>query len=191
MGLDDLAGAYLSRALRNNKSIVKLDLDSNMFGPQTCIALADSLTTNTTVEHVNLESNLLSRSGNGGHDLTGISAMAKMLTTNKTLKYVNMWRCNIGSEGGQLLLQGINKNSTLLFFQLGNNGLSQTHSKRISDRLDENNQLEREGQELKQVSESVTAIYSGRFGDVERECVTRVGRAVRPASSVKKNKKGE
>jgi len=154
MGLNDLAGAYLGRALRNNKTLSKLDMDSNNFGPKTCISLADSLEANTTVAHINLESNLLSKTDSRGHDLSGIAALSKMLTVNKTLKTLSLWRCNIGSEGGQIMLNGMSRNSTILYLELGNNGLSQAHQNFISGRLDENQQLAIEAKELKQLQQS-------------------------------------
>ncbi|GMI05388.1 hypothetical protein TrVE_jg13644 [Triparma verrucosa] len=138
MQLSDLAGAYLCRALKNNRSIVKLDLEANLFGPKTCKALADALLTNDVVTHVNLESNLLVKNDAGSHDVTGVAAIADMLCTNKTLLYLNLWRCNVQSEGGHQLVNGIMENQTLIFFEVGNNGLVQSQYKKIAEKLDLN-----------------------------------------------------
>ncbi|GMH75091.1 hypothetical protein TL16_g06649 [Triparma laevis f. inornata] len=138
MQLSDLAGAYLCRALKNNRSIVKLDLESNKFGPKTCSALADALLTNNVVTHVNLESNMLVKNEVGSHDVSGVAAIADMLCTNKALLYLNLWRCNVQSEGGHQLVNGIMENQTLIFFEVGNNGLVQSQHKRIAEKLDQN-----------------------------------------------------
>ena len=43
LGLSDKAGCYISRALKNNKTLVKLELDGNQLGPNTCIELERDL----------------------------------------------------------------------------------------------------------------------------------------------------
>mmetsp|Transcript_10994 Transcript_10994/g.22559 ORF Transcript_10994/g.22559 Transcript_10994/m.22559 type:complete len:623 (+) Transcript_10994:178-2046(+) len=144
MNLTDKAGAYLCRALRNNRSIVKLDLESNSFGPMTCTTLSDSLLKNDVVKHVNLESNPLVK-GELDHDVSGVQAMANMFSHNKTLVYLNLWRCNIQSEGGQILVNGLQDNSTIIFFELGNNGLGQNQQKKLGELLERNqNNYEKE-----------------------------------------------
>ena len=139
MKLPDLAGAYLCRALKNNRSIVKLDLESNHFGPKTCATLADSLAINDVVRHVNLESNNLVRGdGDSTNDWSGVEALADMLASNKTIVYLNLWRCNVQSQGGHIMFNGIQNNDTLIFFELGNNGLGQHEQKKLAEKLERN-----------------------------------------------------
>ena len=52
------------------------------------------------------------------------------------------------------MLNGMSRNSTILYLELGNNGLSQAHQNFISGRLDENQQLAIEAKELKQLQQS-------------------------------------
>lgn len=59
MNLSDLSGAYICRALRNNRSLIKLELGGNYCGIKTCTALGDALMTNNVVKFVSLESNPL------------------------------------------------------------------------------------------------------------------------------------
>ena len=138
MGLSDLSGAYLGRAMKNNRSVVKLDMGGNLFGPKTCRALAESLEANDTVRHVNLELNSLVKDEEGKHDVSGVVALAKMLKVNRTLQYLNLYRCNVQSEGGHALVQGLAENETLIFLEVGNNGLGQPQMRRMAARLDEN-----------------------------------------------------
>ena len=138
MGLSDLSGAYLCRALRNNRSIVKVDAEGNNFGPKTLTSLADSLTTNDVVRHVNLEGNPLVKNEAGGHDVAGVGRLAEMLKVNNSLRYLNLFGCNIQSSGGHQLVSGLVGNAALIFLEVGNNGLSQGQTRRVADRLDEN-----------------------------------------------------
>jgi hypothetical protein len=156
MKLSDLAGAYISRALRSNRSIIKLDLESNYFGPKTCKSLADALTTNTTVTHVNLESNLLTK-GSKGNDLSGVEAIADMLKQNTTLVYLNMWRCSVASEGGHRIVTGLAENDTIIFLELGHNGLTQSQEKRVADKLDENKEQFEMRQEVRRAEDKKAA----------------------------------
>ena len=151
MNLPDLAGAYLCRALRNNTTIVKLDLESNNFGPKTCRSLADSLTTNTTITHVNLESNLLTKGPKGLdiRDISGVEAIAGMLRSNQTLVYLNMWRCSVASEGGHHMVSGLSANDTLIFLELGHCGLTQSQEKSIAEKLDDNKDKYEAGQDVR------------------------------------------
>ena len=106
--------------------------------------------------------------------------MSKMLATNKTLKYLNLWRCNIGSEGGQLILHGINRNDTILFFEFGNNGLSQTHQIKISERLDQNKTKNQEEEELRQHQEQKQAdedtIIKAEIDQKTKEVLSKSGK---------------
>ena len=113
------------------------DLEANNFGPMTCATLSDSLLKNDVVKHVNLESNSLVK-GESGHDVSGIQAMANMFAHNKTLVYLNLWRCNVQSEGGQILVNGLENNNTIIFFELGNNGLGQNQQKKLGKLLERN-----------------------------------------------------
>lgn len=131
MELYDLAGTYLSRALKNNRVLRKIDLGCNSFGPNTCKTLGDSLTTNNVLVHVNLESNPLTAK----NDLSGVEAIAKMLKQNKSLTYFSLWRCGIGIEGGKMISDAVVSNDSLTCFELGYNTWESIDICRITAKL--------------------------------------------------------
>jgi len=61
--LDDLAGSFLARMLRNNNVLEKLEMQGNCFGPITCLSLANSLKYNVKLNHLNLSNNPLTKEG--------------------------------------------------------------------------------------------------------------------------------
>lgn len=172
MNLPDKAGAYLCRALRNNRSIIKLDLESNKFGPLTCSTLSESLLKNDVVRHVNLESNNLMR-GEHGHDVSGIQAMANMFANNKTLLHLNLWRCNIQSEGGHILVNGLQNNGNIIFFELGNNGLGLNQQKKLAELLERNQatyeQEQDDTNEAKRIQAEKNAIINAEKDEIAKK----------------------
>ena len=106
---------YISRALKNNRSIVKLEMGENLFGPKTCRILAESMLVNDVVRFIDLGSNPLTIE----NDINGIESMTEMLKKNQTLRHLSFWRCNIGVEGGKLLSSAILLNNALTCFELG------------------------------------------------------------------------
>ena len=118
MNLSDISGSFLARALKNNKSIRKLDLSGNLIGTRTCKTLADSLLNNDIIQCIILESNPLSAKNN----VSGIKALASMLCKNQSLRHLNLWRCNTGIEAGSIISDAIFFNKTLIFLDTGYNG---------------------------------------------------------------------
>ena len=62
----------------------------------------------------------------------------KLKGKNKSLIYLNLWRCGVASEGGNQLAAGMANNDTVIFLELGRNGLTQSQEKRIAEKLDNN-----------------------------------------------------
>ena len=125
--LSDFAGSTVARMLRRNGTLRKvgvgsascgsppvsdapsrarsrsqLELDENELGPRACNAFGESLSSNSTLVRLSLESNPLTKDG---EDSSGISAMARMLGANKTLTSLNLWRGGIKFDGCAELAQ--------------------------------------------------------------------------------------
>ena len=132
-GLADLAGAFLCRALRDHRTIIKLELGGNLLGPKTCRSLGNALSTNRTVRSVSLESNPLT--GDKQDDLSGIWAIADMLRKNQGLRYLSLLRCNIGPEGGKEVAEALCSNDVLTCIELGYNGWEKSHIRKIAQIL--------------------------------------------------------
>lgn len=133
--LDDAAGKSLALMLKRNATLQRLDLESNALGPTTCRELADALSHNDALVFLSLESNPLT---DDEKDFAGVSAIAGMLAKNATLRTLNLWRTRLGTEGGKLLAQGVEKNTTLLCVDVGNNRVATVDGMRIDVQLQKN-----------------------------------------------------
>ena len=151
MNISDLSGSYICRALRKNRSIIKLELGGNNCGPKTCLSLGDSLKINNVVTYVSLESNLLT---NGLDDKLGMESIATMLSVNNTLKHLSVWGCNINSEGCKMLADNLSLNKSLISFDLFYNDWEQDQINVIYDRLKQNCEIEAEKEKLRETIEN-------------------------------------
>lgn len=133
MGLLDKAGSYIARALANNATIMKLELDCNHFGQQTCTELAKSLTLNSTLLCLSLGSNPLIKGDDNKVDC--IELLAKAIVSSG-LTSLSLWRCGIGIEGGKAICEAVAKSTTLISLEVGYNDFNP------SDVLLMNKQLE-------------------------------------------------
>lgn len=134
-GLDDMAGKCLATMLRRNTSLQRLELESNNFGPATAKELAGALTENESLQALNLESNPLT---DDEKDFSGVAALGAMLVTNWSLKTLNLWRTRLGTEGGKQIAMGLEKNTTLVCLDIGNNRIATLDGVKIDQRLSRN-----------------------------------------------------
>ena len=141
--LNDFSGLRMGRMLLRNTRLTKLELDTNNFGPRTCTALGESLKVNTTLKHLSMENNPLTKKQDGSTDHGGVAALASSFAYNKTLVSLNLWRCNIGKEGGQAMEKGLARNNTLVFLEVGNNGIPAECIQEIAQRLESNMMAEK------------------------------------------------
>ncbi|KAJ1436127.1 leucine rich repeat protein [Ochromonadaceae sp. CCMP2298] len=132
--LDDHAGCYLARILKRNSTLRKIELDNNKLGARTCAAFGDSLVHNSSLSYLSLDSNEISTF----QDQSGIKALADAIRVNRSLTSLNLWRTSITAAGGELLANGIEENSTLLFCDVGHNMMEMGDVKRVVERLDGN-----------------------------------------------------
>lgn len=144
--LDDLAGKCLAQMLRRNTSLSRLELESNGLGPMTAKDLADALTVNESLQYLSLESNPLT---DDEKDFSGIAALGTMLTHNSTLLTLNLWRTRLGSEGGKQIALGIEKNTTLVCLDIGNNRIATIDGVKIDQRLTKNRKALEQREERK------------------------------------------
>ena len=133
MGLNDRAGSYIARALANNATLMKLELEGNHFGQQTCKELAKSLTLNNTLRFLSVGSNPLTKGDDDKVDC--IELLAKAIQT-AGLTSLSLWRCGIGIEGGKAICTAVAKSTSLISVEVGYNDF------KPSDVLLMNKQLE-------------------------------------------------
>ena len=119
IGLSDVSGAFLARALHNNTSLKKLEMGGNQFASVCCRQLAESLLANTTLNFLGLDSNPLC-TGNGSKESMALFSQA--IGKNTSLTYLSLWRCGLCTRASRLLADEIaNGLSRLIGFEFGYN----------------------------------------------------------------------
>lgn len=101
MSLGDDVGTELARALRSNRTLRRLELDHNKFGPVTAAAFADLLESSASegvarLTYLSLEGNQLCGGwdGSAGHDPSSMHALALAVAKHPTIVAVNF--CSTG-----------------------------------------------------------------------------------------------
>jgi hypothetical protein len=130
--LSDKAGASLARALRNNTSLIKLEMDENQFGRETCEVLAESLLINKTLKSLSFASNPLEKCRDS------VLLLANALSINSGLVSLCLWQCGIGMEGGTAICDAVYKNASLIIVEIGYNNFDNYDVLRMTGKLEEN-----------------------------------------------------
>ena len=117
MDISDASGSYIARAMKNNTSIYKLEMNDNLLGSKTCATLGESLEANSTLEYLSIDSNPLTVA-NGKASVEGL---VNIIKKNDALRHLGIWRCNIGIEGGREIAEAMLSNENLICFCLGYN----------------------------------------------------------------------
>jgi Ran GTPase-activating protein (RanGAP) involved in mRNA processing and transport len=104
------ASVLASSLAMNRSSLVELNLDHNMLGEDTALALAAMLQTNRRLKLLDLNSNSL-------HDRGGV-ALARSLRDNTSLRRLGMARTGIGAETAESFLRTLQDNVTLCRLRL-------------------------------------------------------------------------
>jgi hypothetical protein len=100
-------------------------------------AFGESLVRNSSLQHLNLDSNPLT--GSDG-DIDGIRHLAAALEQNATLTSLNLHRCCLKDKGGRAISAALDNNHTLLFVDVANNGVELQEERNIADKLAMNTQ---------------------------------------------------
>lgn len=131
MNISDASGAYIARAMKNNTSIYKLEMNENLLGSKTCTILGESLESNSTLEYLSIDSNPLTVV-NGKASVVGL---VNIIKKNSALRHLGIWRCNIGIEGGREIAEAILSNGNLICFCLEYNFWDYIDIQRIQEVL--------------------------------------------------------
>ena len=132
MKLSDSAGAHLARALRNNTSLIKLEMDENKFGSETCRVLAESLSVNNTLKSLSIASNPFDKSQDS------VALLSTALAINSGLVSLSLWQCGIGLEGGKALCDAVSKNANLICVEIGCNDFDHYDVLKMTTKLEAN-----------------------------------------------------
>ncbi|KAL3774430.1 hypothetical protein ACHAW5_001672 [Stephanodiscus triporus] len=130
--LSDKAGAYVARALRSNTSLIKLEMDENKFGPETCKVLAESLSVNSTLQSLSIASNPFDKCQDS------VALLATALAINSGLVSLSLWQCGIGLEGGKAVCDAVSKNTSLISVEIGYNNFDHYDVIEMTTKLEAN-----------------------------------------------------
>jgi len=157
----------VGKLLKSNKYLTTLYLANTRMLDTPCKMIADALTTNKTLQHINLESNLLTREG--------VEALLEMLKVNSTLlelKIANQKQM-VGHKTELMMGKVMAKNQTILRFgyKFESRGPRHTVNKHLIRNNDEN-RASRQVEEQKRRLEEGESIHLD--GCVEEDEVSHV-----------------
>jgi hypothetical protein len=109
----DTFGMTLAQVLANNKTITKIDIKNNDIHEDAIEALMEAFKKNTTVTWLDMSDNFSRGKG---------AAIGDMLKVNKSLTYLNLNVNQLSDEDSQLVLAGVEANTSLREFSAYNNG---------------------------------------------------------------------
>lgn len=112
-GLDDHAGCYVARPLRDDGCALRtLELNDNELGPRTCVALAEAVGgRNTCLSHLSLEGNPLT---DGGKSERGCRELFAALASNAHLRTLRLYRTDATSRDlGERLTLALGVNGSI------------------------------------------------------------------------------
>ena len=120
----------------SKSTLTKLVLHDCHISSEGAVELAAALCKNSTLQHLNLNSNPI------GEHVEGVTAVAKMLVENKTLIVLDLRYCHISSEGAVKLAAALCKNTILKHLDLDYNPIGVKGASSMSDMLQHNTSLE-------------------------------------------------
>ena len=123
----------LAKALKKNKILTTLKLESNQINSKGATALADALIKNETLTTLHISENKIGDKG--------AIALASALIQNKSLKTLYISDNEIGDEGAIAMANALMKNEVLRKLRLGYNKISSTGAKALANALMENKTL--------------------------------------------------
>lgn len=118
--------------IKNNKTLISIDLSNNKIGPKGFKSLCDFLKLNQYISEVNLNNNLLTTSS--------VPSIVDLIKNNKSIQVLKLSRNNINSAGCKAITDELKRNTTNIYLQLSNNTLRYDPS--ISNEFDEKSEAE-------------------------------------------------
>ena len=106
----------ISTYLKNNDTLSKLNISSNMITYKDIELISEAVSTNTTLKRLDLSHNVISNDG--------VFFFTKCLKSNKTLSELNLSGNSITDEGAKILAGIIPINATLLELNISKNCIS-------------------------------------------------------------------
>ena len=115
--ISDDEGEDLVKSLQYNHTLRVLNLESNHLGPSFLYALSDTLKVNTSLTNIDISGNSLTN----GNNISGIEALCESLKENDTLTHLSLYNTSLPEKAGQLLLETLDYNDSLILLDLEKN----------------------------------------------------------------------
>uniref|UniRef100_A0A7S1GBD9 Uncharacterized protein n=1 Tax=Bicosoecida sp. CB-2014 TaxID=1486930 RepID=A0A7S1GBD9_9STRA len=113
--LKDDVGIELAKVLMTNASLRKVELGDNLLGPPTAAAMGEALSGNHSLTSLSLAHNALTANES---DFKGVEALAQMLQRNTALTHLSLWHTGVGRDGGVALARAMGSNLTVLMLEV-------------------------------------------------------------------------
>jgi len=157
--IGDDEGEELLSKLKSNRCLQKLELEGNMLGPKSARKLGELLAVNDQIRVLDIEGNNLT---NGAQDRVSFFAISDAIKSNTTLLSLNLCSCYLDEQCGQVLVDALMQNHTLINLDVTGNKLRLEHVREIKAKLEENKRAYdeerfREWEERKRMSEEQEA----------------------------------
>ena len=123
--IGDEGAIALAKALKDNETLLKLEIHCNLFGDEGAIAFAEMLKVNTTLKTLNLYGNKIGDKG--------AKALANALKVNKTLTHFYIGCNNIGDVGADNIADMLKVNRTLNLLDIHSNKIGNDGMEKIAE----------------------------------------------------------
>lgn len=160
--------ALIAESLRQNNSLLYLDIENNMTGAIGAESLARALKVNTMLRGLNLAS---TSRGFGKIGDRGAIALASALRVNESLRTLKLHGQNISDKGARAILSALKFNTTLTYISLMNTNISKILQQKIEYQIQRNISIYNSMQtlikesvsEIRKYSLVLTSLYRGKL----------------------------
>lgn len=158
--INDEQGVQIANMLKENKFLLKLELEGNLLGHKTALEMGKALQVNNTLKFLDMENNKLT---NGGTNNEQVCHISEALYSNKTLLHLNLANNNMNLEIGEKFVESTKENLTLICFEFGFNKFSHDQILEIQEHLVRNKaaydaERKKEWKERKRMAEEERAM---------------------------------
>ena len=148
--IEDVEAEVLAGALKENASVLWLNLSDNLIGAAGAQALADALRENVSLplQKMYLSNNLIGAAG--------AEALADALKENTSLPLQELYLCNnrIGAVGAKAIAEALKQNASLQVLYLCNNQIGAAGAKAFAEALKQNASLRKFGFSNNQIGDT-------------------------------------
>jgi hypothetical protein len=129
-GIDQGSGIAIGKIIKTNETILYLDLEDNLFGPEGSQVICEALEFNSTMTHINLRTNSLT-------DVAGV-ILGESLKVNETLTHLNLEETQLNTMAGRSISEALIVNKSIREIALAFNQIGEKAGENIVKALKQN-----------------------------------------------------